>query len=247
MTTGRTWVAGASQGIGAALAKRLARDGAQVIASARSREKLAVLAAADARIIPEPVDVTDRDAVAGLIARLDDAARIDTAVLNAGTHRPVDGREFDAGALRALIEVNLFGVANCLEALIPRMAGHGRGRIAIVASLGGYRGLPTAAYYGASKAALINMTEALRFDLAKAGVTLQLINPGFVRTPLTDRNDFKMPFLVEADAAADAIARGLATDRFEITFPTTFALIMKALRLLPYRIYFPLVGRGTSR
>ena len=134
---------------------------------------------------------------------------IDVAVLNAGTHQPVSAAEFTAEGLRRLIEINLFGTAACLEALMPRMIARGRGRIAVVASVAGYRGLPTSAYYGASKAALINLTESLKFDLDRAGVTLQLVDPGFVKTPLTDRNDFPMPFLISAELAADRIARGL--------------------------------------
>lgn len=245
--TDRIWIAGASQGIGAALARKLAVEGAQVVASARSQDKLVALAASQPGITAEAVDVTDRDAVAALVARLDDVAPIDIAVLNAGSHHPVDGRKFKVDELRKLVELNLFGVANCLEALIPRMTARRRGRIAVVASIAGYVGLPTSAYYGASKAALINMTEALRFDLAKAGVTLQLVNPGFVKTPLTEKNEFPMPFLIEAEAAAEAIAKGIRGNGFEIVFPTTFAIIMKALRLLPYPLYFPLVSRGTKK
>ena len=245
--TERVWITGASQGIGAALATTLAARGKTVIVSARSKDKLAALADGSTAISAEPLDVTDAAAVAAVVERIEAAGPIDTAVLNAGSHRPVDGSELKVDELRALVELNLFGVATCLEALIPRLVERGRGRIAIVASLAGYRGLPTAAYYAASKAAVIALAEALRFDLAKSGVTVQLINPGFVRTPLTDKNEFKMPFRIEADAAARIIADGLDSRRFEIAFPTAFALIMKALRILPYGLYFPLVTRGTKQ
>jgi NAD(P)-dependent dehydrogenase (short-subunit alcohol dehydrogenase family) len=243
-----TWITGASYGIGRALALRLARDGT-VAASARTAEKLAALTAeAPGRIVPVPLDVTDHAAVMVTVERIEaEHGEITVAVLNAGTHRPVEARAFKADELRTLLEINVLGVAACLEALMPRMIARGRGRIAVVASVAGYRGLPTSAYYGATKAALINMVESLKFDLDKAGVTIQLVDPGFVRTPLTDKNEFPMPFLIEAEDAADRIARGLAGNAFEIAFPRRFAAIMKLLRLLPYPLYFPIVARGTRR
>ena len=245
----RVWITGASMGIGAALARRLARDGAEVIASARSAERLAALAAAGAgRIVAWPLDITDHAAVREAVARIEaEHGPIDVAVLNAGTHRPVSAAEFTAEGLRELMEVNVMGTAACLEALMPRMIARGRGRIAVVASVAGYRGLPTSAYYGATKAALINLAESLRFDLARAGVTIQLIDPGFVKTPLTDRNEFPMPFLISAELAADRIASGLRSRRFEIAFPRRFVWMLKLLRCLPYALYFPLVGRSTRR
>jgi NAD(P)-dependent dehydrogenase (short-subunit alcohol dehydrogenase family) len=243
----RVWITGASMGIGEALARRLARDGAEVIATARSEDRLAALAAGSGgRVVAWPLDVTDHAAVLAAVSRIEaERGPIDIAVLNAGSHRPVTAAEFTAEGLRRLMELNVFGVASCLEALIPRMIARGRGRIAVVASVAGYRGLPSSAYYGATKAALINLAESLKFDLDRAGVTLQLIDPGFVKTPLTDRNDFPMPFLISADLAAERIARGLRSSRFEIAFPRAFVLVLKLLRILPYALYFPLVGRGT--
>ncbi len=245
----RIWITGASMGIGEALALRLARDGAEIVASARSADKLTALAAAGGgRIVPWPVDITDHAAVQDAVTRIEaEHGPIDLAVLNAGTHRPVSAAEFTAGGLRELMEVNVLGTAACLEALMPRMIARRSGRIAVVASVAGYRGLPTSAYYGATKAALINLTESLKFDLDRAGVTIQLVDPGFVKTPLTDRNDFPMPFLVSAEFAADRIARGLRSGRFEIAFPRAFVAILKLLRLLPYGLYFPLVGRSTGK
>ena len=247
MPAERVWITGASMGIGEALARRLAQSGAEVVASARSVERLAALAEGGAgRIVPWPLDITDHAGVQAAVARIEaERGPIDVAVLNAGTHRPVAAADFTAAGLRQLLEINLLGTAACLEALMPRMIARGRGRIAVVASVAGYRGLPTSAYYGASKAALINLTESLKFDLDRAGVTIQLIDPGFVKTPLTDRNEFPMPFLISAEAAAERIARGLSGSGFEIAFPTRFVMLLKLLRLLPYRLYFPLVGRGT--
>ncbi|MFL5337578.1 MAG: SDR family NAD(P)-dependent oxidoreductase [Geminicoccaceae bacterium] len=242
----RVWITGASMGIGEALARRLARDGKEVIASARSADRLQALAAAsDGRIAAWPLDITDHAAVQAEVGRIE-ALRgpIDVAVLNAGTHQPVSAANFTAAGLQALMEINLMGAAACLEALMPRMVARGHGRIAVVASVAGYRGLPTSAYYGASKAALINLAESLKFDLDRAGVTIQLVDPGFVKTPLTDKNEFPMPFLISAEAAADLIAAGLRSSRFEIAFPRAFVAMLKLLRILPYRLYFPLVARS---
>lgn len=242
------WITGASSGIGRALALRLARGGHRVAASARNRDALADLAdQAGGAILPWPLDVTDPAAVAAACSAIErDLGPIDVAVLAAGSHHPVAARDFRAADLAKLVETNLIGVANALEPLMQAMIGRGRGRIAIVSSVAGYRGLPTSAYYGATKAALINLAESLKFDLDRHGVTMQLIDPGFVKTPLTDRNRFKMPCLISPEQAADAIARGLEGSGFEITFPKRFTYVLKLLRCLPYRLYFPLVARITS-
>ncbi len=247
----RAWITGASRGIGRALALRLAADGVHVAASARDLAALEQLAF-DARglpgsISPHPLDVTDRDACDRVVNEIVATDGLpDVAVLNAGTHRATPGREFRAADLRELLELNVLGVAHGLESLLGPMLERGRGQIAVVASLAGYRGLPTAAAYGASKAALINLCEALRLDLHASGIKLQIINPGFVKTPLTDRNPFPMPFLIDVEEAAEAIVKGLRGGRFEIRFPTRFALIMGLLRHLPYRLYLPLVRRATG-
>ena len=245
----RVWIIGASYGIGAALAERLALDGKQVWASARSRDKLEALAAKHAgRMHALPLDVTDKATVAAALAEIEAAGGPpDIVVLNAGSHHPVPAKDFKADDLRKLMELNVMGVANGIEVVLPGMLERDAGRLAVVASVAGYAGLPTSAYYGCTKGGLINMVESLAFDLRKTGVKLQLINPGFVKTPLTDKNDFEMPFLVTAEYAAEVIAKGLASDKFEIAFPTTFVLILKFLRMLPYRLYFPLIGRSTGK
>lgn len=160
----------------------------------------------------------------------------DPAVLNAGTHEPMPAAKFSAAIVQRLLHINVMGVANGLEAILPLLIARSAGRVGIVTSLAGFGGLPSAAAYDASKAALINMAEALRPELQEKGVILQLITPGFVKTPLTDMNDFEMPFLVFAPDAAEAILRGLKSDRFEIAFPGTFVRLMKLLRLLPYSL-----------
>ena len=246
MPAGLIWITGASSGIGRALALRLARGGHPVAASARREDELARLAAEASGIAPFPLDVTDHAAVAATFDAIEAAlGPIETAVLAAGTHQPVDAQDFSAAGLARLVEINLIGTANCVEALIQAMTARRRGQIAIVSSVAGYRGLPTSAYYGTTKAALINLAESLKFDLDRQGVAIRLIDPGFVRTPLTDRNTFKMPFLISTEQAAEAIAKGLAGKSFEITFPRRFTYILKLLRCLPYSVYFPLVARAT--
>jgi NAD(P)-dependent dehydrogenase (short-subunit alcohol dehydrogenase family) len=243
------WVTGASSGIGAALAGRLARDGHKVAISARNADALAALAAGGSgALTPVPLDVVDPAACAAAVARIEaELGTIDLAVLNAGTHQPMSAEDFSAATLRRLVDINLFGVAHCLEPLLARMTRRRAGHIAIVASVAGYGGLPTAAAYGPTKAALINMAESLRLDCARLGIKLQLVDPGFVRTPLTDRNDFPMPFLMPVDEAVEALVAGLAGDRFEIVFPRRFALLLKLLNMLPYGAYFALVRRMTGK
>jgi short-subunit dehydrogenase len=240
------WVTGAGKGIGRALVKHLTKDGWTVAISSRTASDLVALAAEcpaeSVRMFP--LDVTDAevcDRVAGSVFKA--LGPLDLAVLNAGTHKAFEAKDFSVDPVRQLVEVNLMGTVNTLAAVMPRAIQQGRGQIAVVASLAGYRGLPTASAYGATKAALINMCEALRPDLARHGIKLQVINPGFVKTPLTDRNDFPMPFLISAPDAAALIVQGLGTDRFEISFPRRFATIMKVLRLLPDRLFFALTRR----
>jgi len=246
---GAIWITGASAGIGRALALRLAREGRPVAISARRAEDLAEVAAqAPDRIFPFPVDVTDGDAVrAAVDAMAAKFGTVDIAVLNAGTHKPMSLDRFSAATLKQLLDINVMGVAHCMEALLPAMLARRGGQIAVVSSVAGWRGLPTSAAYGASKAALHNMVESLKFDADKAGLKLQLINPGFVKTPLTDKNPFPMPFLITAEQAAERIAAGLKGDGFEITFPRRFTFQLKLMRLLPYRWYFPLVSRFTGK
>jgi NAD(P)-dependent dehydrogenase (short-subunit alcohol dehydrogenase family) len=239
------WITGAGKGIGRELALALARQGAVVAASARSAADLDALAASGAgRIAPFPLDVTDAARCAATVARIEaELGLIDQAILNAGTHVPDTAATFTAGPARQVIETNLMGAVHGLAPLMERMIARRRGRIAVVASMAGYAGLPGAAAYGASKAGLIALCEALRPDLARHGVVLQVINPGFVRTPLTDRNDFPMPFMIEAEDAAARILAGLRTDRFEIAFPRRLGILMRLLRRLPYPIFFAVTKR----
>ncbi len=245
---GCAWITGASSGLGRALALRMAADGWSVAASARGVEPLTQLAARAEDLKGEirayPLDVTDPAAVTVAVAAIDqDLGPIDQAVLNAGTHRPVLATGLTAAAFRDVVALNLMGTVHCLEVLLPGMIARRGGRIAVVASVAGYRGLPTSAAYGMTKAGLINMAEALKPELDGYGIRLQLVNPGFVRTPLTDKNPFPMPFLMEVEDAAEAFYRGLRSDRFEIVFPRRFAYLVKILRCLPAPLAFAVTRR----
>lgn len=247
--SGSAWITGASSGIGRALALRLADEGWRVAVSARDAEALAALSGAPesaGRLHPFPLDVTDAAAVEAGVAAIEAAlGPLELIVLNAGTHQPMGAADFDAATARQLMEVNYMGVVHGLAAVLPRLRARRSGRVAVVASLAGYRGLPGAAAYGPTKAALINLCESLRPELDRDGVLLQLVNPGFVKTPLTDRNDFPMPFLMPLEKAAEAFRRGLAGRRFEIVFPRRFAALLRLGRCLPYALYFALTRRMT--
>lgn len=243
------WITGASQGIGEALALHAARAGAEVAISARSEEKLEAVAAKDpaGRIHAFPCDVTDAEAVTGAVAAIEDKlGPIGTAVLNAGTHKETPVDAFHAADVEAIFKLNVFGTAQVLEALMPKMVARKRGHLALVSSVAGYRGLPRAAAYCASKAAVIALAESLKIELDGRGVKMQVVCPGFVRTPLTDRNEFPMPYLMEPEDAARRIWEGLKSDRFEIAFPTRFVMQLKTMKALPPGLYFPMIRKATG-
>ncbi len=244
----RVWITGASSGLGRALALKMASEGWRVAASARSQDQLqAVAALASAfpgSIEAFPLDVTDRDAVQETVARiLEDFGPPDLVVLNAGTHKPTPAARLSTKDFRQLVELNLMGTVHCLEAVLPPLRRRREGQIAIVASLAGYVGLPLAGAYGMTKAGLINLAESLEPELRAEGVTLQVVNPGFVKTPLTDRNPFHMPFLMDVESAATAFYRGLQSGGFEIVFPRRFAYLLKLLRLLPHPLALAITRR----
>ena len=239
----RVWLIGASSGIGEALAQRLIYLGARVAVTSRQAAALENLHAA----YVAPADVTDAPALAAAHAAVVAAlGGLDVVFINAGTHQPVRAWELEADAAAKLVQVNLVGTLNAVALVAPGFAERGSGRIALTASVAGYGGLPTGLVYGATKAALINLAETLYLDLAPKGVAVHLINPGFVKTPLTDKNDFKMPALIPANEAAQAILDGMAAGEFETHFPKRFTRVLKLLNLLPYRLYFPLIHRLTG-
>jgi short-subunit dehydrogenase len=242
----RIWVTGASSGIGAALARELVDRGASVAISARNTGALHEVAAG--RMHVEPLDVTDRAATLAA----GDAVRtalggLDVAVLNAGTWSRFRPEQWDSQAFADQLQTNLMGTVHALEAVVPAMLADGRGRIVGTASVAGYRGLPGAEAYGATKAALLNLFESLRGSLGPRGIVVQTVAPGFVKTPMTDRNTFPMPFLVSPEAAARAIADGMAKDKAEIVFPLPMMLLMKAARLVPVRAWTAATAAMTRR
>lgn len=243
------WIIGASTGIGAELAKRLVADGCRVAVSARGADRLRQLAETEEgdKIVPVPVDVTEPASVSAGFSDVTTAfsGTPDLVVISAGFFEPMKAADFSADLFRKHVDVNLMGVAQVLDVVLPSMLKAGRGQIAIVGSVSGYRGLPKAVAYGATKAALINMAESLRVELAPKNLVVQVVNPGFVDTPMTESNDFPMPHLMPVDKAVDAFMRGLKSGQFEITFPKRFTWQLKLLRILPYWLYFPLIRRAT--
>ncbi|MCW5625232.1 MAG: SDR family NAD(P)-dependent oxidoreductase [Burkholderiales bacterium] len=246
-TTQRVWVVGASTGIGAAVAELLLSRGARVALSARSREPLDRLAATAAgRAMVLPLDATAAQALATAHAEIVSRwGGVDVVLMMAGTYRPMRAWELDLDAARALFDLNFHGALNVVAAVLPAMQARGSGHIALVASVAGYSGLPQALLYGPSKAALINLAEVLYLDLAPRGLAVHVVNPGFVETPLTAQNAFEMPALISAAEAALRTVEGLEKGQFEIHYPKRFTRWLKLLRMLPYRLYFPLIHRIT--
>ena len=239
------WITGASSGIGKALAERLLRDGYRVAVSARSADALAELASSHpGEIGVYPLDVTDPAAVKQVFAAVEsEMGPVDLAVFAAGSYTRDYAKDFDSARTRQMFELNVLGTASCLETVIPAMTARRSGHIAVVASVSGYVGLPGAATYGATKAALNVMCEALYPELERSGVKITIINPGFVDTPLTKKNDFPMPFLVSSEEAADTIAKALAKGKFEIIFPWKMAVAIRLLHALPHSLRFALTRK----
>ncbi|MCG7871253.1 MAG: SDR family NAD(P)-dependent oxidoreductase [Candidatus Thiodiazotropha lotti] len=240
------WITGGGSGIGRSLAHALSDMDWTVVISGRNREKLIKTLESGGKqpIRQIALDVTDAQSVSGAIGEIErEYGRIDYAFLNAGDYSPMRLNDFDPLLFHRLNDVNYLGVVNCLAALLPGMKERAQGQILITASLSGYCGLPGAAPYSATKAALINLAESLQPELSQLGIRIRLINPGFVATDLTHKNDFKMPFLITPAMAANEIKDQLMSNRFEIRFPATFSWIMKALSWMPYRVYFALMRR----
>ena len=230
------WVVGASSGIGAATARELVARGATVAISARRLTALDQVSRG--RMLVVPLDVTDATSVAAAAARVRDThGRIDVAILAAGYWSQMDPHTWDTEVFDRHIQVNLVGMSNAIAAVMPEMLHRGSGTVAGISSVAGYRGLAGAEAYGATKAAQIHLLESLRVHVAKSGVRVTTICPGFVRTELTDGNSFPMPFIIDADQAAESICDGLERDRTEIVFPWQMALLMKAARLVPVGLW----------
>ncbi|OIR15468.1 putative oxidoreductase [mine drainage metagenome] len=243
----RVWIIGASSGIGAETARLLLERGAKVALSARNRNGLQAIASNDNCALILPLDITrHEDLTAARDRILERWGGIDLVLVVAGTYNKMRADDFDLAVANRIVDTNLRGTLNCLDAVLPVLIGQGRGGIGIVASVAGLSGLPQALIYGPTKAALINLCESLYLDLRPRGIGVYLINPGFVATPLTAGNDFAMPALISATTAAQELVRGIERGEFHIHFPKRFTNWLRLLRLLPYRWYFWLIHKVTG-
>lgn len=240
-TVKTAWIIGASSGIGKALAEQLSKDNWQVAISSRNKDALAAIENTSDNIQAFALDITNKDDLANARDAIIQAfGSIDTLFINAGDYTPMPLPEFDPALFEKLMAINFHGAVNALDTVLPYMRNKQSGEIFITASLAAYRGLPKAAPYNASKAAVLSLAESLHLELKQQGISLRVINPGFVESPLTQKNAFKMPFIISPEKAAEYIVKELPNSNFEIVFPKRFAWIMKTLRLLPYRLYFAL-------
>lgn len=235
------WLVGASEGLGLALARKLSEAGANLILSARSEATLKVAAASlpgHATILP--LDVGDTDSVTAAAAQLPD---LDGMVFLAGVYWPMRAQDWDAKAAEAMANINFTGCIRAVGAALPGMVAKNRGHIVITGSLSGFRGLPGAIGYAASKAGTMVLAESLYADLRTTGITVQLVNPGFIRTRLTAKNDFTMPFIMDPEAAAEIMFRHMAGGGFKTSFPTAFSWLFRGGNFLPdwlhYRMFPP--------
>ncbi len=244
--TSTAWIVGASSGIGAAVAEELARRGARVAISARREEELQKVSAG--RMLVAPLDVTDAKAVAAAADRVrGEFGRLDLVVSSAGYWKQLDPRAWDVELVSRHFAVNVTGTSNVIGAVLPDMLARGQGTIAGIASVAGFRGMPGAAAYGSTKAALINMLESLRVQVRPRGVNVTTVCPGFVETGLVEDNDFRMPFMVSAAEAARAICDGIERDKQQITFPWQMATLAKAARYIPVQAWTALWARPMAR
>jgi NAD(P)-dependent dehydrogenase (short-subunit alcohol dehydrogenase family) len=248
------WLVGASTGIGRATASALQKAGAHVVVSARSREALDSFVAAHPGSLAIALDATDRPAMQAAVAQIVAAhGGIDLAMYCAGTYAAMRASAFDLDVALRHVQVNYEGALVMLDAVLPTLLaqaaaspGGRHGHISLVSSVAGYRGLPQSLAYGPTKAALINLAETLYLDLSPQKIGVSVINPGFVETPLTAQNEFKMPALITPEEAAGHILDGWRSGDFEIHFPKRFTAWLKAMRLLPYSLYFAAVRRSTG-
>ena len=240
----KIWITGASSGIGKAVAEKFALEGWKVAVSARRKEVLDEMTKTQ-NIFSYPLDVTNEDQINGVFQKiLNDFGELDLCLFSSGTYDPKNEQKIDPDKIKNVIKVNFFGVVDCIKTVEDYFKKRKSGHISIVSSIAGYRGLPNSSGYGPSKAALTNFCESIYFDFKKFNVRISVISPGFIKTPLTDKNNFPMPFLKTVDFAAEKIFKGLVKEKaFEIHFPKGLTLILKFLRVLPYKIYLFLVDK----
>ena len=242
------WITGASSGIGKSLALKFAKEGWQVAASARREDLLNQLTESNQNIVSFPLDVTNGEKCKEVFEKIKNRfENIDICFLSTGTWDPKKEKDIDIDQMKIVMEVNFFGTLNCIKAVEKYFKENKNGHISIVSSIAGYRGLPNSTGYGASKAALNNLAESLYFDFGRHNVRVSLISPGFIKTPMTDKNEFKMPFLKTPEFAANKIYNGLINkNNFEISFPIQITIIMKILKILPNKLYLYLMKKLTK-
>jgi len=243
------WITGASSGIGRALAIKFANEGWTVAASARRENLLQDLNKINENIHPFPLDVTSVDQCKTVFKNIVEKFKnIEISIFGTGIHDPKSEKEFNLDKIRKIMEVNYFGTMNSINSIYDYYNDKKRGQISIISSVAGYRGLPAAGAYCASKSALTSFAESLHFEMKRKNVRVSLVSPGFIKTPMTDQNDFSMPMIKSPEFAAEQIYIGLIKKKsFEIHFPKAFTFIMKILRILPNNIYFKLVEKGMKK
>ncbi len=244
----KIWITGASSGIGKAVAEKFAKEGWKVAVSARRKEMLNVLAKNE-NISSFPLDVTDKSQInitfKNILSEFDE---LDLCLFSSGTYEPKDEQSINPDKIKNVINVNFLAVIDCVKGVEDYFKNKKSGHISIVSSIAGYRGLPNSSGYGPSKAALTNFSESIYFDFKKYGVRVSIVSPGFIKTSLTDKNEFPMPFLKTPKYAAEKIFNGLVkSNSFEIHFPKGLTLLLKFLRILPYSLYLFLVDKLVKR
>ncbi len=242
------WITGGSTGIGKALAIKFASNGWNVAVSARRTELLIELSNKYENISAFPLDVTNKNKCMDTFNEIKNKYNnIDICFFSTGTWNPKKEKDVDVEQMEEVFKVNFFGTVNSIKAVEQYFKDKKNGIITIVSSIAGYRGLPNSTGYGPSKSALNNLAESLYFDFKRSNVRICLVSPGFIKTPMTDKNDFKMPFLKTPEYAADQIYDGLINKNvFEIHFPKSLTIILKILSFLPNKIYFALIGKLTK-
>ena len=243
------WITGASSGIGRALALKFAKEGWIVAASARRESLLQELNKINENIYSFPLDVTNINRCKIVFENIIEKFRnIEISIFGTGIHDPESEKEFSLEKIRKIMEVNYFGTMNSINSVYGYYNNKKSGQISIISSVAGYRGLPAAGAYCASKSALTSFAESLHFEMKRKNVRVSLVSPGFIKTPMTDQNDFPMPMIKSPEFAAEQIYIGLVKKKgFEIHFPKAFTFIMKLLSILPSCIYFKIVEKGMKK
>ena len=242
------WITGGSTGIGKALAIKFANNGWNVAISARRENLLKEISDKNENINDFPLDVTNKNQCKEVFNKIQNKyEKIDICFFSTGTWNPKKEKNIDVEQIEDVFKINFFGTLNCIKSAEEHFKNNKNGIIAIVSSIAGYRGLPNSTGYGPSKSALNNLAESLYFDFKRSNVRICLISPGFIKTPMTDKNDFKMPFLKTSEYAAEKIYDGLVNKKiFEIHFPKSLTIILKILSFLPSKLYFGIIGKMTK-